>query len=153
LYLYTDASWPAAKVFDSIPLYPASLVPAPLARTHAWYLSTFRDPLVGQQPPFFRFFTYAELLYQLPTAVYLVRALRRRSPTAPAHLLVWAVLAAFTTATCCWEIAASAQMTPAQKWTLGALYGSYGVFCEYYRSPPTPTDLAEWRERLMRGCA
>lgn len=117
-------------------------MPAPLARTQEWYLSTFHDPLLGKQPPFFRFFIIAEVVYLLPTAVYLVRALRCRSPKAPAHMLVWATLAAFTTATCCWEIAASAQITPAQKWILGGLYGSYCAFCEYYPIPPM--DAAEW---------
>jgi len=118
-------------VFDSLPLYPPSLVPASLATTHAWYLTTFGDPLIRHQPPWFRFFSLAELFYQLPMAVYLSCGLYSRSPKAPVHMLVWAMLAAFTTATCCWEFAFSEEMTQWQKGMLGGVYGSYGVICEF----------------------
>ncbi|KAI5848857.1 transmembrane protein 6/97 [Tricharina praecox] len=118
---------PTIILFDSLPLYPPSLIPSSLSSTHTWYLTTFNDPLVRLQPPWFKFFSLAELFYQLPVAAYLAWALGKRAPSAPAHMLVWATLAAFTTATCCWEFYHSTLMTLQQKYMLGGMYGSYGL--------------------------
>ena len=118
-------------VFDAIPLYPKSLVPKPLLATHQWYKAYFNDQIMITQPPWFRFFCFLELVYQLPVAAWGVWALATKSPKSPAHLLVWAIVCAGTTFTTLVEFYHNPNMTDQEKATLIALYGFYGVICGF----------------------
>jgi len=116
-------------VFDAIPLYPPSLVPAPLLSIHEWYNSFFNDQLMISQPPWFRLFSLIELFYQLPVVIWGVQALATKSPKAPAHLLVWALICFGTTATCLFEFYHNQLMSETEKTRLIAMYGLYALIC------------------------
>jgi hypothetical protein len=132
---------PTIVLFDCQPLYPTSLIPAPLAETHEWYLSFFADPLISSQPPWFRFFTLTEFCYQLPMAIYLAHALWKKCSNAPLHMLLWAMWCAGTTATCVYEFYYDTTILLWQKQALSAMYGSYGLICEFSEDMRMRTGL------------
>lgn len=120
------------SVIDCIGLYPESIAPRPLLSLHEFYKATFNDQLVINQPPWFHFFSLLELVYQLPVAIWAVWALKNKSPKAPAHLLVWATVAFGTTMTCLFEFYHNAVMSTQEKTSLIAMYGCYGLICEFF---------------------
>ncbi|KAA8904502.1 transmembrane protein 6/97 [Sphaerosporella brunnea] len=120
-YLFTMA------LFDCQVWYPPSIVPTKLAETHAWYISHFGDPLMAQQPPWFRFLMLSELVYQIPAASYCVYALWNKSPKAPLQTLLLCAWGAVSTATCLYEFYFDTTMKLWQKQQLGAMYGFYGL--------------------------
>lgn len=136
-------------MFDCLPLYPPWLVPQPLSRLQAWYMQVFNDKLLAMpQPAWFRFFSLAELLFQLPCAAYAACLLscgsgssssstRQSYAVAVPVMLVFGTVSAFATATCVWDIFRDddAGMTTAQKAMVGGLYSCYGVVCMF---PPLP---------------
>jgi hypothetical protein len=122
---------PTIILFDCQPLYPAWIIPTTLAETHDWYISFFGDPLISSQPAWFRFFTITELCYQLPMAIFLAHALWKKCPNAPLHALLWGFWCAGTTATCVYEFYYDTTMSLLQKQMLSAMYGSYGLICEF----------------------
>jgi len=122
------ASYTAAiLLFDSVPLYPQIIVPAPILSTHQWYKDFFNDQLVIAQPSWFHFFSLIELFYQLPVVLWSVWALATNSPKAPAHLLVWSVVCVGSTATCLYEFYHNQLMSETEKTMLISLYGLYGL--------------------------
>jgi hypothetical protein len=118
-------------VFDSIPLYPPSLVPAPLLSAQQWYMTFFNDQLVIAQPPWFHFFSLVEVLYQLPVVLWSIWALATNSHKAPAHLLVWSVVTFGTTATCLYEFYHNQLMSETEKTRLISMYGLYALICKF----------------------
>jgi hypothetical protein len=129
--LYSTDNLIHPTVFDGVPLYPPSLVPAPLLSAQDFYKSFFNDQLVITQPHWFHFFTLVEIFYQLPVVLWGVWALATKSPKAPAHLLIWALVCAGTTATCIFEFYHNQLMTETEKTRLIAMYGLYELICEF----------------------
>ena len=123
-------------VFDAVPLYPVNIVPAPLLTAQELYKKLFNDQLVATQPPWFHFFTLVEFIYQLPVVLWAIWALSTKSPKAPTHLLVWALVCFITTLTCIYEFYENQVMTETQKTRVIGGYGLYAVICMFL-SPPT----------------
>jgi len=119
----------ASAVFDCLSLYPPQIVPERLLSLQSWYKDYYNDQLVIRQPPWFRFFSLVEALYQLPISVWSIWALTTKSPKAPTHLLVWAVVCCGTTLTCLFEFYHNELMSNQEKGALIAMYGSYAVIC------------------------
>lgn len=107
----------------------------------AYYLTTYADQFFvappAVVPPFFKFFTFLELVFHLPVSVWAVRFLSgatgrkgKGGTTGPAELvlLVYGLETVLSTAACmyeayCWDVAL---VTREQRvMLLGALYGSY----------------------------
>ena len=120
----------ASAVFDCLSLYPPQIVPEQLLSLQSWYKDYYNDQLVIRQPSWFRFFSLVEALYQLPISVWSIWALTTKSPKAPTHLLVWAVICCGTTLTCLFEFYHNEDMNNQEKGTLIAMYGSYAVICK-----------------------
>ncbi|KAI5788361.1 transmembrane protein 6/97 [Geopyxis carbonaria] len=120
---------PTILFFDILHLYPAHLVPAVLLDTQEWYKTFFNDVLTIHHPAYFAFFKYVEAFYELPVALYAAWALARGGGSGGvyAHLLVWAVVCALTTATCVWEYVVSEVMSEQERMVLVGMYGGYGL--------------------------
>ncbi|KAI5820687.1 transmembrane protein 6/97 [Pyronema omphalodes] len=139
---------PTILFFDSVALYPEHLIPTPLQSLQIFYHSTFHDPLLINRPPWFHFFSLVELFYQFPAAVYIMYLLKKRSYKAAPHTLVWATIAAGTTATCVYEFAVSDEMDNGMKWALGGMYGCYGLIFTIMAG-----DMFCRISRTLRECA
>lgn len=101
---------------DLVPFYPSSLYADPSAPLHFlqvirdFYISTYNDPYFVTPhdglPSWFKLFTYIEIVYQLPMAVWMVYRFSGRTGTTPGFelaVLVFAVECALTTLTCIYD--------------------------------------------------
>ena len=74
---------PIMLCIDFVTLYPHAYTPAPLLRTVADYVETYGDRLFVEEPAWFVAYTWLEVLWHLPLALYIVgtRALFRGEST------------------------------------------------------------------------
>ncbi|CCF32134.1 hypothetical protein CH063_04578 [Colletotrichum higginsianum] len=106
----------AILLVDLVPFYPSSLYADPSAPLHFlqvirdFYISTYNDPYFVTPhdglPSWFKLFTYLEIVYQLPMAVWMVYRFSGRTGTTPGFelaVLVFAVECALTTLTCIYD--------------------------------------------------
>lgn len=128
-----------ATLFDCIPLYPASLVPAPMASVHAWYIDFFNDFLIREQPSWFKSFSITELVFEVPICWWAASQLRRLASAEGGKegkgrvypvLVVWGTVCAYTTWICVIEYAKSAALSEQERWILISMFGGYGAICK-----------------------
>ncbi|KAI9677768.1 MAG: hypothetical protein M1829_002540 [Trizodia sp. TS-e1964] len=122
-FLIRQAAWSVGAI-DLTALYPSHLTPAFMISLREYYVATYHDRNFVAPTAWFCLYVWMEALYHLPLSVYAIGALLRDDPKAPLHLLIFAVQAGLTTATCIayylsWDI------TSAQKYQLGLLYVPY----------------------------
>ncbi|KAJ7781884.1 transmembrane protein 6/97 [Mycena maculata] len=105
----------ASLSIDFQPLYPPSLVPAPLRQLAEWYLRTSNDPLLkgafgrGEDPlVWFKSFVFLELFFQFPTFFIAARGLWNDSQKIYVLMLVYAA----STATTVWPCVVTIYATP-----------------------------------------
>lgn len=134
---------------DLVPFYPSALYAKPDSPLHFlqllrdFYISTYNDPFFvaphDSHPSWFQLFTYLEIFYQLPMAVWMVYRFSRRSATTPGFelaVLVFSVECIVTTLTCIhdvfyWDPAVYSQ---AQKNVF--IFNLYGPWVVIRKSPP-----------------
>ena len=115
-------------LFDLTPLYPSSLLPAPLLTLRAWYTSTYGDRFFSATPPvWFPVFSWLELLFHLPLTLWAIPALLKEDPRVPLALLVFGMETTLTTVVCLAEMLSWAELTGLQRGLqgLGGMYGGY----------------------------
>ncbi|EFQ36586.1 hypothetical protein CGRA01v4_08467 [Colletotrichum graminicola] len=106
----------AILLVDLVPFYPSSLYADPSSPLHFlqllrdFYIQTYNDPYFVTPhdglPSWFKLFTYIEIFYQLPMAIWMVYGFSRRTGTTPGFelaVLVFAVECALTTLTCIYD--------------------------------------------------
>ncbi|WYZ46167.1 hypothetical protein EsH8_IX_000392 [Colletotrichum jinshuiense] len=107
----------AILLVDLVPFYPSALYANPDSPLHFlqllrdFYISTYNDPFFvaphDSHPSWFQLFTYLEIFYQLPMAVWMVYRFSRRSATTPGFelaVLVFSVECIVTTLTCIHDV-------------------------------------------------
>ncbi|OLN97417.1 putative membrane protein SPAC56F8.07 [Colletotrichum chlorophyti] len=107
----------AMLLVDLVPFYPLSLYATSgsplyfLQLLRDFYIKTYNDPYFTTPhdalPSWFKLFTYLEIVYQLPMAVWMVYRFSRRSGTTPGFelaVLVFTVECALTTLTCIYDV-------------------------------------------------
>lgn len=67
-FIYVATHIPISLFLDCQALYPAHLVPQPLVDLNAYYVNTFKDPLISNvhNLPWFKSFVYCEAIFQIP---------------------------------------------------------------------------------------
>ncbi|KAK1594162.1 transmembrane protein 6/97 [Colletotrichum navitas] len=106
----------AILLVDLVPFYPSSLYADPSSPLHFlqllrdFYIQTYNDLYFvtphDSLPSWFKLFSYIEIFYQLPMAVWMVYGFSRRTGTTPGFelaVLVFAVQCALTTLTCIYD--------------------------------------------------
>ncbi|EGP85094.1 unnamed protein product [Zymoseptoria tritici ST99CH_1A5] len=116
---------PTILCVDIVPFYPDAYTPAFLNDLRSWYIATYNDRLFTHPPAWFDLYLLIEMLYHLPLSIWAIPALLRDDPLVPLHLLVFALEAAITTATCLAEMLSWEDFREEQKVALGWLYGPY----------------------------
>ncbi|GKT93168.1 integral membrane protein [Colletotrichum tofieldiae] len=102
-YLVVSSIQLSAMLQPSSPLYFLQLL-------RDFYISTYNDPYFVTPhdglPSWFKLFTYIEIFYQVPMAIWMVYRFSRRTGTTPGFelaVLVFTVECAMTTLTCIYD--------------------------------------------------
>jgi hypothetical protein len=113
----------------------------------SFYITTYRDQFFINPPSWFTFYTWIEALYHVPLSLWAIGALLRSTsyngsaskaarakyiaddPKIPLHLLVFAVSAVMTTATCVADYLSWSGFSNNEKLELGKLYVPYLMLC------------------------
>lgn len=66
-----------ATVVDLQSIYPAHLVPSFMVSIKEFYITTYKDQFFISTPPFFKLFTWLELVYQAPVLIWAIPNLYR----------------------------------------------------------------------------
>jgi hypothetical protein len=122
------------SVIDTLPLYSPKFIPRILNDLHEWYKSYFNDQLAIAQPSWYIFYLLIEVGYQLPVgawAAYQWGISDKPSTRVFPHMLLWSFLGVITTSTCIAHFYGNKLMTAQDKVVLSAMFGSYGLICEY----------------------
>ncbi|KUL83191.1 hypothetical protein ZTR_10014 [Talaromyces verruculosus] len=90
-----------------------------------FYIETYQDKLVLEQPGWFVVFTWCELFFHVPVCAAVVWGLIADSPLVPLGVIAWSVETFFTTLLCVVEIWGWDDRSDAQKWGLTGCYGPY----------------------------
>ncbi|KAF8460380.1 transmembrane protein 6/97 [Kalaharituber pfeilii] len=124
---------PIMLFIDSAPFLPAQYVLPPFRAIHAYYATTYRDPLQATQPAWFFFFAMTEFLFQLPLGVWALWAIPKDHQLVPLGVVSYASLAAWSTWASVAQILAwddgvgGKAFGWVEKGRLAGLYGGYGV--------------------------
>ncbi|KAF9872383.1 hypothetical protein CkaCkLH20_10210 [Colletotrichum karsti] len=107
----------AMLLVDLVPFYPPSLYALPTSPLHFlqllrdFYISTYNDPFFVAShdalPSWYKLFTYLEMFFQLPMAVWMTYRFSRRTGTTPGFelaVLVLSVELVLTTLTCIYDV-------------------------------------------------
>ncbi|CAO3677431.1 unnamed protein product [Umbelopsis vinacea] len=130
-FIYVATHIPISLFLDCQALYPAHLVPQPLANLNAYYVNTFKDPLISNvhNLPWFKSFVYCEALFQIPFFFWALGGLYHNKPIARAGLLAYGAHVATTVVPSLAEVAfgttARITMTATERYTLIGVYLPY----------------------------
>ncbi|EMR08994.1 hypothetical protein PNEG_02770 [Pneumocystis murina B123] len=96
-----------ALLIDLVPIYPAKLTLEKLTKLQLWYISTFKDPLMGWKSypgGWFFSFIFCEAFFQLPLFFYGIRGLYYNNPRVQIPILIYATHTATTVFACIFEL-------------------------------------------------
>ncbi|ODQ55452.1 hypothetical protein SAICODRAFT_29042 [Saitoella complicata NRRL Y-17804] len=108
LYLvYFIQHIPPTLLIDLSPLYPDALTPPWMKDLRSWYVTTYKDPLIGSQSypgGWFTAFLAYEALFQLPFFFYAAFELWKGAKDVYLPLLIYGIHVTTTTSACLGEL-------------------------------------------------
>jgi hypothetical protein len=121
--------------------------PAALQDLLSWYLVTFRDPLMRDQPVWFKSFIWCEMLVQMPFFFVASYALLKKANWIRIPAIFYGVHVATTLVPILAEIVFSSYLTDAEKLTLVGFYYPYllipAMFAVFMALNPLPFGKTE----------